>query len=65
MDRSLLIPYKNKKDIQTENDILFFTHFNYNLDLKNLIQKSFLNTKKEKSFLSDCNIKINMINANI
>jgi hypothetical protein len=66
MDRSLLIPYKNKKDIQTENDILFFTHFNYNLDLKNLIQKSFLNTKKEKSFLSDCNIKIiNMINTNI
>jgi hypothetical protein len=46
--------------------IFYNLNDNYNLDLKNLIQKSFLNTKKEKSFLSDGNIKnINMINTNI
>jgi hypothetical protein len=33
-------------DIRKENYILFFNQFNYNIDLKSLIQKSFLNIKK-------------------
>ena len=43
IDRSSLLPYKDKIDIRKENDILFFNQFNYNIDLKTLIQKSFLN----------------------
>ena len=66
IDRSSLLPYKDKIDIRKENDILFFNQFNYNIDLKTLIQKSFLNIKKEKCFLYDYNIRIiNKINCNI
>ena len=61
-----MLPYRDKKNIRKENDIFFFNQFNYNINLKNLIQKSFLNTKKEQSFLSDYNIRIiNKINLNI
>jgi hypothetical protein len=64
--RNDLLPYKIKESLDLNKNILFFCNFNYNLNLNNLICNSFLDTKNEKYFLYNYNIKcINRINSNI
>jgi hypothetical protein len=64
-NRDLLLPYKDKTNnfiSSTVNNILYFSSFNYNLNIQNIIYKSFAISFKHLNF----NLKfINKINCNL